>query len=168
MKLLHVYGSMYQMGLAQGFLLKQELNSFISELWDYMVVEFEDALPKKIPKFLQKGTSSLALGTALDLTYEITRPFTNKKYYQEMRGIADASGVPFKLLRRVHMIGELTKGTCSMFGAWGKATSQGQTVQLRALDWVNIILFRILMVRIENIHWWSSTIQATKNLETPG
>jgi hypothetical protein len=23
-----------------------------------------------------------------------------------------------------------------MFGAWGKATTNGQTVQLRALDWV--------------------------------
>lgn len=53
-----------------------------------------------------------------------------------MRGISDASGVPFKYFRRVHMIGELTKGACSMFGAWGKATSNGQTVQLRALDWV--------------------------------
>lgn len=70
-----------------------------------------------------------------------------------MRGIADASGVAFKLLRRVHMIGELTKGTCSMFGAWGKATSQGQTVQLRALDWVITMVNRISMVRIESIHW---------------
>ena len=25
-----------------------------------------------------------------------------------------------------------------MFGAWGKATTNGQTVQLRALDWVNV------------------------------
>jgi hypothetical protein len=33
------------------------------------------------------------------------------------------------------MVGELQKGSCSMFGAWGKATSAGQTVQLRALDW---------------------------------
>ena len=36
MKLLHVYGSMYQMGLAQGVLLKEELKSFIYELWDYI------------------------------------------------------------------------------------------------------------------------------------
>jgi hypothetical protein len=26
-----------------------------------------------------------------------------------------------------------------MFGAWGKATTNGQTVQLRALDWVLFI-----------------------------
>jgi hypothetical protein len=36
MKLLHVYGNMYQMGFAHGELLKDELNSFMIELWDYI------------------------------------------------------------------------------------------------------------------------------------
>lgn len=52
-----------------------------------------------------------------------------------MRGLADASGIAFNYFKRVSMIGELTKGACSMFGAWGKATVNGDTVQLRALDW---------------------------------
>ena len=138
MKMLHAYGNMYQMGLAHGVLLKEELNNFMSELWGYLESQIEDALPKKLPKFLKRGSSNFALGTVLDLNYEITLPYTNKKYYEEMRGIADGSGVDFKLFKRIHMIGELTKGSCSMFGAWGKATSNGQTVQLRALDWVNI------------------------------
>jgi len=98
-------------------------------------------MPKKIPKFLQNGAANLAVGTVLDLNYEITLPYTNKKYYEEMQGIADGSGVDIKYLRRIHMIGELTKGSCSMFGAWGKATTNGQTVQLRALDWVLFYLF---------------------------
>ena len=42
-----------------------------------------------------------------------------------MKGVCDASGVDFKILRRIHMIGELTKGHCSMFGAWGNATLNG-------------------------------------------
>lgn len=67
-----------------------------------------------------------------------------------MRGIADGSGVEFKYLKRIHMIGELTKGACSMFGAWGKATSKGQTIQLRSLDWVQIIIYRISMDLITN------------------
>ena len=138
MKLLHAYGNMYQMGLAQGVLLKDELNKFMPELWGYMEGQVEDALPKKLPKFLKKDSSNFALGTVLDLNYQITLPYTNKKYYEEMRGISDGSGIDFKLFKRMHMIGELTKGACSMFGAWGKATSNGQTVQLRALDWVNI------------------------------
>jgi hypothetical protein len=39
MKLLHVYGSMYQMGLAQGVLIKEDLNSFITELWNYILAQ---------------------------------------------------------------------------------------------------------------------------------
>ena len=49
------------------------------------------------------------------------------------------------------MIGELTKGTCSMFGAWGKATPDQKVIQLRALDWVIIMLFRTSMDLLENI-----------------
>lgn len=138
MKMLHVYGSMYQMGMAQGVLLKDDLQVFIHELWDYIEEQIEEAIPKKIPNFLKKGLSNFAIGTVLDLNYEITLPYTNKKYYEEMRGIADGSGVDFSYFRRIHMIGELTKGACSMFGAWGKATTEGQVVQLRALDWVNM------------------------------
>ena len=33
------------------------------------------------------------------------------------------------------MIGELTKGACSMFGANSTATPDGTLLQLRALDW---------------------------------
>lgn len=42
--------------------------------------------------------------------------------------MADASGADFKMIRRIHMIGELTKGSCSMLGAWGKATKDGKTI----------------------------------------
>ena len=66
------------------------------------------------------------------------------------------------------MIGELTKGACSMFGAWGKATSHGQTIQLRALDWVHFDLFRMLTDPSENTPWASSTTLTTKNTEIPG
>jgi len=33
------------------------------------------------------------------------------------------------------MLPELTKGACSMFGAWGNATLTSKLIQLRALDW---------------------------------
>jgi isopenicillin-N N-acyltransferase-like protein len=53
-----------------------------------------------------------------------------------MRGMADASGADYHKILGVHMIGEVTKGSCSMFGAWGTATaSTGSLLQLRALDW---------------------------------
>jgi hypothetical protein len=53
-----------------------------------------------------------------------------------MQGIADASGVDYNTIVRVHMIAGLTQGACSMLGAWGKALHMNGTVlQLRALDW---------------------------------
>lgn len=36
MKLLHVYGDMYQMGFAHGTLLKEELNKMLPEVWEYL------------------------------------------------------------------------------------------------------------------------------------
>jgi hypothetical protein len=69
MKLLHLYGNMFQMGFAHGQLLKTELTMFLSELWPYIEKKVEDGLPDKIPAFLKKGLSNLAVGAALDLTY---------------------------------------------------------------------------------------------------
>jgi hypothetical protein len=36
MKLLHVYGDMYQMGYAHGYLLKDELTEMMTEVWQYI------------------------------------------------------------------------------------------------------------------------------------
>lgn len=36
-KLIHVYGDMYQMGLAQGQLLKEEIKQFTTEAWAYLI-----------------------------------------------------------------------------------------------------------------------------------
>jgi hypothetical protein len=36
---------------------------------------------------------------------------------------------------RLHMLGEIVKGHGSMFGLFGKATKNGETLQLRTLDW---------------------------------
>ena len=54
------------------------------------------------------------------------------------------------------MIGELTQGDCSMYGAWGKATaSTGKTFQLRALDWYGGRLnFVALVLRSNSLCPW--------------
>jgi hypothetical protein len=36
MKMLHVYGDMYQMGFAHGYLLKDELTLMMAEVWQYI------------------------------------------------------------------------------------------------------------------------------------
>ena len=94
------------------------------------------------------------LDGALDLEYDVTNRYTGKYFEEEIKGLADASGCSEKLIRRIHMIGELTlvkqkmkshkvrivflkssKGQCSMFGANATATPEGHLLQLRALDW---------------------------------
>ncbi len=85
-----------------------------------------------------------------------------------MRGIADGSGVDFSFFRRIHMIGELTKGACSMFGAWGKATSASQVVQLRALDWVTADSLRTSTAPTTSTRWWLCTTPAVPSSATPG
>lgn len=75
------------------------------------------------------------LDAGLDAVWLATKGYTPSYVEQEQRGIADATGADYKTIRRIHLIGEITKGRCSMFGAWGKATPDGGLLQLRALDW---------------------------------
>jgi isopenicillin-N N-acyltransferase like protein len=80
--------------------------------------------------------ANYGLELALDLTYDLTVNFTGAYFYEELQGMADCGNVSYDLLKRIHLLGALTQGDCSMFGAWGPATaSTGKTLQLRALDW---------------------------------
>ena len=85
-----------------------------------------------------------------------------------MRGLADGSGISMKFLRRFHMIGELTKGTCSMFGAWGKATADSKLIQLRSLDWVTVMKYRQSMGPLETILWLLFIILHRANMDSLG
>jgi hypothetical protein len=39
------------------------------------------------------------------------------------------------MIRRINLFPELIRAACTVVGAWGKATSDGKVIQLRALDW---------------------------------
>lgn len=106
-------------------------------MWGYLEEQVESAIngtAKIIPAGVQKWLADVGLDGVLDATRLATEAYTGPWFAAEMRGMADAAGVDFKRMMRIHMIGELTKGACSMFGAWGAATGGG-TLQLRALDW---------------------------------
>jgi isopenicillin-N N-acyltransferase-like protein len=78
--------------------------------------------------------ADLGLQAALETYYYMTKPYTGAYVYQELQGIADASGVAFSRIMQIQLLGEITKGRCSMFGAWGASVPSG-LLQLRALDW---------------------------------
>merc|ERR1719201_1085674 len=79
---------------------------------------------------VQKG-----LDRALDWTRDTTAAFTPQAYFDEVRGLADSTGIDYDLLYRVQMFPELTKAHCSFFGAWNHSVAKSDhSYQLRALD----------------------------------
>ncbi|KJE94496.1 hypothetical protein CAOG_05130 [Capsaspora owczarzaki ATCC 30864] len=137
--ILHVWGSPYEMGYAHGSILKEEASEFVLAVWAYLVGQADSAIngtAHNLRPWMVDLIANFGLDAALDLTFDATNPYTGSYFLDEMHGLADATGLDYKMIRRVHMIGELTKGGCSMYGAWGKATaSTGKLFQMRALDW---------------------------------
>jgi isopenicillin-N N-acyltransferase-like protein len=70
----------------------------------------------------------------LDAAWASISPYTSDRVKQELRGLADGSGVPYKTLRRAHMIPVVADYACSGVIAWGQATKNGHRLQLRNLD----------------------------------
>jgi len=87
-----------------------------------------------------QGVLKEGLRFALDLSYRQTAPFVKPYVMQEIQGLADSTNGTLRLedIRGVMWIGEITRGSCSMFGAQDSATRDsrgGKLLQLRALDW---------------------------------
>ena len=74
--LIHVWGSFYDMGFAHGQLLKEPLQVFINELWNYIETQLKKALPDWVPAWLAKDISKFGAAAALDLTFYLTKAHT--------------------------------------------------------------------------------------------
>lgn len=131
----HVYGDPYEVGFAQGLLQKEYLTNFIKDTYSYFVNLVVDDMGDAIPEIFQEMIVLGGLNAALDWAAEVTAPFTPQEFYDELRGISDASGIDYQTLLRLNLYPELTKAQCSFLGAWGNATAAtGHTYQLRSLD----------------------------------
>lgn len=128
----------YNRGYVHGKLMEEDLKNFFGKVYAYFEDQFIEAITDAVEWIPEKWAQHVAdsgLAVGLDLTYQVTRMYTGKYFFDEMHGIADASGFDYETIRRIHMIGELTKASCSMYGAWGNATKDGKSLQMRALDW---------------------------------
>lgn len=123
-RIVHVYGSYYDMGYAHGALVKEMATEFVDDVW------------REIEANVPNATQTL------DALLEATRPHTLDSFFTELKGLSDATGIDYKTLQRVHVYPELSGAHCSMFGAWGSATPDGNLVQLRALDYSTAPPFR--------------------------
>jgi len=135
----HVWGSAYEMGVAQGTLLKDTLVPFFDNVWNYLRSQIESgAIIKDMPKWLADMIADVGLDAALEATELLTREYTSQDYYDEISGLADATGYEYQTIVNVHMVAGLTQGHCSMFGLWGQSlnpNSPAKLLQMRALDW---------------------------------
>ena len=68
----HVYGSAYDMGYAQGSLLKESVQAVIPAFYKHIEGEIEQYI-KFLPQDLQDLIAELGLDGVLDLTYLLTR-----------------------------------------------------------------------------------------------
>jgi hypothetical protein len=131
----HVWGTPYEMGFAQGTLMKKDIVSFVTKTWDYLISEIVQELNgDRMPEWLKEMIISKGMDRALDWTRRTTEAYTPQAYFDEVQGLADATGLDYDLLYRLQMFPELTKAQCSFFGAWGAAAKVGHSYQLRALD----------------------------------
>jgi len=139
----HVAGNAYEVGYAQGLIQKEYLRQFIEKTYAYFLALAVDEMGDKLSPFWQSVIVYKGLNRALDWCAEITAPFTPQEFYDELRGLADASGVDYQTLLRLNMFPEITKASCSFFGAYGNATAEsGNTYQLRALDYDTVGPFK--------------------------
>lgn len=119
---LHVKGTPYEMGYQHGALLKEHVQA-----------NFNFLLGKKAAELLQIGNVKVNPRVAIDSIAEKQKPFVPQKYFDEIKGLADASGMSPKDIRSANFIPELFH--CSGFAVMNSATKDGKLYHGRVLDY---------------------------------
>jgi hypothetical protein len=110
--LLHVYGDTgYDYGYAYGTLLGDKINKTLVRAWTHFEQQIIDSLVKlKVPEWFKELVVDKGLEFALDVQNDLVKGYMDEEIYNEIRGIADASKVDYKMIVRLHMLGEITRG----------------------------------------------------------
>jgi isopenicillin-N N-acyltransferase like protein len=122
-KVLHIKGTPYEMGYQQGALLKDDIRASVRFLFDVKAKELKlDILgfkpePKQIIATIAEGQ----------------RKFVPARFFEELRGVADGSGVAYDEVVVANFIPELFH--CSGFAIAGAATRDGTLYHGRILDY---------------------------------
>lgn len=110
--LVHVWGERgYDYGYAYGTLLKDQIVQLQPRAWAHFQQQIIDSLASlKLPKWFEDIIVTKGLDFALDFQNTLAEAYIDKEIYDEMRGIADAANVDYHAIRRLHMLGEITRG----------------------------------------------------------
>lgn len=113
-----VKGTPYEMGSQLGRLLRDEIDSCLSDFLSYAQEE--------APEFYSNEQ--------LDLAWETNSPYIDSRVIEEMKGMAESSGIALTLLQRAHMIPVISSYACSGVAVWGEGTKNNHTYHIRNLD----------------------------------
>lgn len=114
-----VKGTPFEMGKKQGKLIKQDASEMIYSLM----------------KRVQTGEPERCSNASLDKAWNSIAPYTDTRFKEELRGFAEGTGIPLKMLQRAHAMPVVMDYSCSGIAAWGAATKDGHLYQTRNLDW---------------------------------
>ncbi len=128
-KVLHVKGSPYEMGYQQGALLKDDIRELVRFLFDVKAREFGEELKVNIGGVDLKPDPKAIIATIARSQKAFIPPW----FFEELRGVADGSGVDFDEIVVANFIPELFH--CSGFALAGKATKDGTLYHGRILDY---------------------------------
>jgi hypothetical protein len=114
-----VAGTPYEMGHSLGILMKPEIRAFA-------------------PRFLagaQQARGDALSSVRLDEAWRTMEPFMSARFKEELRGLAEGSGLSLELIQRAHMVPVISEYSCSGVAVWGTATRTGHLYQIRNLDY---------------------------------
>jgi hypothetical protein len=122
-RVVHLSGSPYEVGRQHGELLREEVRASVSQVLGY----FRHYL--KLPVI-----RAWLVNWWLDAPWRSAKPFIPADYLEELKGLAETSGVPLRELYRLHAVPDRTY-SCANFAAWGTVTAGGRLIHMRNLDW---------------------------------
>ncbi len=112
-----VKGTPYEMGYAFGSLMREEARALLTHYLE-----------------AARTLGDRYTNETLDAAWESVKPHTDKRFEEEVRGLADGCGLPFQDIIRAHMVPVVSDYACSGVAAWGEATANGHLYQFRNLD----------------------------------
>ena len=121
---LHVAGTPYEMGFQHGRLLREHVHAVVRFLLDEKAKEMTAEVA---------GMELMSPQLIIQGIQVVQQPFLPDWYDEELRGLADGSGVPLADIRTANFIPELFH--CSGFAVSGAATGNEHTYHGRVLDY---------------------------------
>lgn len=136
-KVLILQGTHYEMGYQHGRLMKEQVRALTDKVLSITRGMDMKNLTEAVLSFnserAQEKMEKFYAGS-IEAALERTTPFTPERFFEELRGMAEGSGVPYKDLQLANIFPELFH--CSGFALFGAATQEKGLLHGRILDYM--------------------------------